>query len=53
LEIFNSGKTKLVKELERFPGYEIKDVKEVEIRGVEVENSDLLEEVLAEEFNDS
>ena len=53
LEVFNSAKKKLTKELERFPGFEIKDVVEIEIKGAQVENSDIIEIQLEEEFNES
>lgn len=36
LEVFNSAKKKLTKELERFAGFEIKDVVEIEIKGAQV-----------------
>jgi hypothetical protein len=53
LEVFNSARSRLLKELGAMGDFEIKEVAEIEIKGVEVKNSDLLEEQLEEEFNNS
>lgn len=53
LEVFNSARSRLLRELAVLGDFEIKEVAEIEIKGVEVRNSDLLEEQLEEEFNNS
>jgi hypothetical protein len=53
LQLFNSAKAKLARELEAIGQYEILEVKEVEIKGREVKNEDIIEEQLEEDFNES
>ena len=43
LQVFNTAKSRLNRKLHLFPDFEIKYVSEVEIKGYEVKNSDLLE----------
>ena len=53
MEIFALAKAALQVELERFPGYEIKEIEEIEIEGMHMTNSDIIEKQIEEEFSDS
>lgn len=52
MELFNNAKAKLTEQLERFD-YKIVSVEQIDIFGKQVQNSDLIEEQLEEDFNES
>lgn len=53
MEVFNSAKLKLIRQLKRFPSLKIKEVEKIEITGIKIENSDIIEEQIEQEFSNS
>ncbi len=51
--MFAEAKAKLQSELKRFSGFEIKEIEYIEIDGLHLANSDLIEKQIEEEFSDS
>lgn len=51
MELFNTAKARLALALEPLD-YEVKEVEQIEIHGKEVENSDIIEEQIEEDFNE-